>query len=163
MTTKLDNFFKDQGIQPMGTLAHFGIKGQKWGVRRSDSQLSSNSADAARAAATQTAIKKGGVSSVSDADLNHLVNRVNLQKRYSEVTSTKGNTSLTKTVSKSTKTLLAVGEVMNKAISFANSPAGRILATKVGLYKPGSGKHAGLAKMVIDIPGPKSTKGKHRA
>jgi hypothetical protein len=163
MTTKLDNFFKDQGIQPMGTLAHFGVKGQKWGVRRSDSQLDANSADAARAASTQAAIKKGGISSVSDADLNHLVNRVNLQKRYSEVTSTKGNSSLTKTVSKSTKTLLAVGKTLNSAYEFANSPTGRILAAKVGLYKVGPGKHAGLPKNVIDAPGATKTLGKHRA
>jgi hypothetical protein len=138
VTTKLDSFFAAQGLRPMGTLAHFGIKGQKWGVRRSDSQLSSSkgsseAADAARARTTQAAIKKaGGTSSVSDADLNQLVNRLNLEKRYTDI---KSSTSLsTKTQSK-VKKVLSIGDTMNAAIRFSASPAGKLLASKVGLSK----------------------------
>lgn len=135
MTTKLDKFFKNQGIQPIGTLAHVGVKGMKWGVRRSDAELAkanSSSADAARAAATQKAIKKGGTSAVSDADLNHLVNRISLEKRYADI---KTSTSVsTKTHSK-IRTLLSAADTINTAIRFTASPAGRMIAKQIGLDK----------------------------
>lgn len=143
-TNKLDQFFDSQGLQPMGTLAHYGIKGMKWGFRRTDSQLARAksadadlSSDAARAKATMTTIKKTkSVSSVSDADLNHLINRINLEKRYSEVsTSTPKSIKPLATTHKGVKILLGAGKTMNTAISFARSPAGRLIAAKFGLNK----------------------------
>lgn len=208
MTTKLEKFFANQGLQPMGTLIHHGVKGQKWGVRRSDSQLSGGksssksssgksirerlgirttaektaggqtattasgvkvqtdasgkivsakggkltarldvrgmniknvplaNADAIRAKTTLSTIKKTkSLVSVSDSDLNHLVNRLGLEKRYSEATRT--TSPITKTHS-SIKTLLGLGNTMNSAIKFAASPAGMLLASKVGLDKAAS-------------------------
>lgn len=140
MSTELETFFKSQGLRPMGTLVHFGIKGMKWGIRRSDAELAriSDSADAVRAQETMRSIKtSGSLSSVSDSDLNHLVNRLNLEKRYAEVDPSsfqKGH--------KQIKNLLSVGETMNQAIRFANSPAGKLLAASLGLVAKSSGKHA---------------------
>ena len=127
----------------MGTLAHFGIKGMKWGVRRSDAQLtkansgskpggitprSGESEDAARARTTLATIKKSkSRTSVSDADLNHLVNRLNMEKRYTEISK---SSSFDKSHAK-VKTLLNVGDTMNKAISFYNSPAGKLITAKL--------------------------------
>lgn len=142
MNTQLEKFFIEQGLRPMGTLVHYGIKGMRWGIRRSDEELaranSSSSVDAIRARETLTAIKKSGsLSAASDADLNHLVNRINLEKRYSEIQSSafeKGHNQV--------KTLLSVGDTANKAISFANSPAGKLLASSLGLTKAAKpGKH----------------------
>jgi hypothetical protein len=136
VTATIDKFFKEQGLRPMGTLAHVGIKGMKWGIRRSDTQLAKASShpgtsdDAAKAKATLSAIKKGGTSAVSDADLNHLVNRINLEKRYSEI---KSSTSLSKKTHTKMRSLLSVGDTINTAVKFAGSPAGRILASKLGL------------------------------
>ena len=152
-------------------LSHFGIKGMRWGVRRTDAQLAKastitprkgESQDAARARTTLSTIKSTkSTTSVSDSDLQHLVNRISLEKRYSEITSGKSSTSVTKSVDKKVKTLLAIGDTMNKAYTFANSPSGRILANQLGLYKAGSGKHAGLPKNVIDLPSTPYI-GKHR-
>ena len=66
-------------------LAHFGVKGMHWGVERSRTARTddnSKSADAARARATADTIKKHGVNAVSNADLQHLVNRRNLEKQH---------------------------------------------------------------------------------
>lgn len=135
MTATLDKFFKEQGLRPIGTLAHVGVKGMKWGVRRSDAQLAKTnptSADAARAATTQKAIKKGGTSAVSDADLNHLVNRISLEKRYADV---KTSTSVSTRTHSKIRTLLSAADTINTAVRFTASPAGRLLAKTVGLDK----------------------------
>lgn len=139
MNTKLEEFFKNQGLQPIGSLAHWGIKGMRWGIRRSDAELARGSADAVRAKETATTIKKSGtLSSVSDADLRHLVSRINLEKSYSDaVTVTKSSTAA-KTHS-SVRSLLGVGDTMNKAIGFANSPAGKLLASALG--QKSTGRH----------------------
>lgn len=127
MGIKVNDFLAHFG----GKLVHFGVKGQKWGFRRSDAQLATaakaraDAPDAVRAGETLSAIKsKGSLSAVSDADLNHLVNRINLEKRYAEVDPsvfTKGH--------KAIKTTLDVGRTMNEAIKFAKSPAGQLLSS----------------------------------
>ena len=177
MSTRLDKFFTDQGLRPMGTLIHFGIKGQKWGFRRSDAQLAGGktgttvtgvkvatdasgkiistkggsltarldargmniknvpleNADATRARTTMATIKKTkSLAAISDSDLNHLVNRLGLEKRYADVTKTKNPVA---TTHKTIKTLLGVGKTMNEAVNFARSPTGRLLSSKVGLNK----------------------------
>jgi hypothetical protein len=144
VTTQLEKFLKDQGLRPLGTLAHFGIKGMHWGIRRSDAQLArangSASADAARAKATLNSIQSSGsLSTASDSDLNHLVNRINLERRYTEINTspsavTKGHETI--------KTLLDAGTTMNRAISFVNSPAGKLLSSHLGLTKTSKGRHA---------------------
>lgn len=146
-------------------LAHYGIKGMRWGIRRSDAELArarGESEDAYRARKTANTIAKTKtLSSVEDADLNHLVNRINLEKRYSEVTA-QTKAAPFSALDARAKKLLGFGATLNTAYNFANSPAGRILAEQLGFYKPGPGKHAGLPKNVIDLPSsPK--RGRHRA
>lgn len=119
-------------------LAHYGIKGMKWGFRRTDAQLArakatTDSPDAIRARTTLSTINKSkSLSSVSDSDLNHLINRINLEKRYSEVKATSGKDPLAKTHS-TVKSLLGVGKTLNQAIEFARSPFGRLMASKLNL------------------------------
>lgn len=149
VTTKLDRFFIDQGLRPTDTLAHWGIKGMKWGIRRSDDQLArlsggqTEASDAARARQTQQTISKAkSLAAVGDSDLNHLINRINTERRYTEA---KVNSSaLAKSQSK-IKTILNVGDTMNRAVSFNDSKAGRILAGKLGFTKPSTGKHTATA------------------
>jgi len=147
-------------------IAHWGIKGMRWGVRRSDAELArlsggqTEAGDAARARQTQAAIDKGkSLAAVDDADLNQLVNRINLEKRYVDA---KDQASVLKKGHSTIKTVLNAGDTMNKAIQFANSGAGKIVAEALGLYNRGAGKHAGYPKNVIDIPGGKTYIGKHR-
>lgn len=122
-------------------LAHWGVKGMRWGIRRSDAELArasgSSSVDAIRARETLTSISRAGsLSAASDSDLNHLINRINTEKRYTDIQSStlsKGHTQI--------KTLLSVGDTANKALDFAKSPAGKLLAASLGLNKS-TGRHA---------------------
>lgn len=71
-------------------LEHYGIKGMRWGVRRSEKQLAkarakeSDSDDAARAKKVAKKIQSQGgrTSSISNADMQLLINRMNLEKNY---------------------------------------------------------------------------------
>jgi hypothetical protein len=162
-------------------LLHSGVKGMKWGVRRSDAQLAKasgsssklhnaaaatgrglkrgaqsvgkkvgpkppipESVDAVRAKTTMSAIReKGSLSAVSDADLRHLLNRIDIEKKYAEAMKSMGPGPKTHN---SIKTLIGVGDTMNKAYSFINSPAGKVLAITIGMSGKG-GKHlAGVSK-----------------
>lgn len=131
-------------------LSHVGVKGMHWGIRRSKAQLgrssgtekdSGESVDAVRARNTLATIKKrGSLSAVSDADLNHLINRINTEKKFSEVNTFDKKF---KKQNERVKMLLDAGETMNNAMRFYHSPAGLIVASKLGLPKPsGFGKHA---------------------
>lgn len=96
-------------------LEHYGVKGMKWGVRKSDksSDVSGNtvrsskrgkikgvelsednkqkasrpSDDKTEASILEQRIKKGSTDSLSNKELELVVNRKNLEKRYAEVTS----------------------------------------------------------------------------
>ena len=65
-------------------LAHFSVKGMHWGVSRPRGSGSAHPVgnDAARASATQATIKKHGVAAVSNADLQHLVQRRGLEQQH---------------------------------------------------------------------------------
>lgn len=66
-------------------LAHYGIKGMKWGVRRanpSGSSSSESSSDAKRAVELKTKVAKGGINSLSNKELQDYVTRMNLEKQY---------------------------------------------------------------------------------
>ena len=74
-----------------GHLEHFGIKGMKWGVRRSEAQLKAargkTSEDAAKAEAIAAKIKESGgkTSSLTNAEMQTLINRKNLELNYSQM------------------------------------------------------------------------------
>lgn len=65
-------------------LEHHGIKGMKWGVRRSRSQIDTTpaSSDSKIATATGDKIKSHGIASVSNEDLKKYLERLDLQQRY---------------------------------------------------------------------------------
>lgn len=105
-------------------LEHYGIKGMRWGVRRSDEQLArareggdkvkvkkvkgkkvvvieggknqSPSDDAVRTAVSKTKAKKSTTDSLSNAELKQLVERMNLEQQYSNLTSKQAETTKTK-------------------------------------------------------------------
>lgn len=169
-STTLRRLYKVVGMEPPPSLmhtitsyaeaflAHFGRKGMKWGIRRSDAQLaggqsaSADSPDAVRARETLSSIRsKGSLSAVSDADLNHLVNRINLEKRFDEIKPSaveKGHNAI--------RSILKAGQTMNDAIKFANSPAGHLLSSSLGLTK--AGKHATPVSQLMKAGGKKKKK-----
>ena len=89
-------------------LQHYGVKGMRWGVRRSQAELdraagrtprksrkekradkkaASSSSDAQAASAALKKAKKNGVQSLSNQELQTLNARLNLEQNYSRLTS----------------------------------------------------------------------------
>ena len=71
-------------------LEHFGVKGMRWGVRRSQTVLDRESAsdDYKRASEAKAKLKKSGAQSLSNKEMQDLVNRMNLEKQLSTLTVT---------------------------------------------------------------------------
>lgn len=63
-------------------LEHFGVKGMRWGVRRSQTELHTGSEDHRNAAAAASKAKKGGVKSLSNKELQDMITRMNLEGQY---------------------------------------------------------------------------------
>lgn len=61
-------------------LAHYGVKGMKWGVRRKKNNPASS--DSASATSTRTAAKKKGVHTVSNAELQAAIRRMQLEQDF---------------------------------------------------------------------------------
>jgi hypothetical protein len=140
-------------------LAHFGIKGMRWGIRRPDGPagtVSSNPAvkttsdDADRAGSTLHTIKKGGTAAVSNSELQHLIQRMNLEKQFADFNAAKEKAKVSKTarVNSAIKTALKYGGTANNLIQFANSDAGRLMSQSLRLAKSG-GSHAIEPKGII--------------
>lgn len=68
-----------------GLLKHYGIKGMKWGVRRTNPSGASStprSDDKKSADATAAKIKTGGTKSLSNKELQDFLTRMDLERRY---------------------------------------------------------------------------------
>lgn len=135
-------------------LKHYGIKGMHWGVRRDNTTGGGSSAvpvqvharpgqmvkaeggqhhspheDAVRVAAARQKAKHSTTDSLSTKELQELVNRMNLERQYSQITAgdPRNQTDaqrILKTIGKTAKTAQAVYQ-------FANSPAGKALRTAI--------------------------------
>lgn len=68
-------------------MAHYGIKGQKWGVRRTPKQLGKGSEDFERAFAARTKATTQGRHTLSNKELQDAVTRMNLEKQYNSLAS----------------------------------------------------------------------------
>jgi len=66
-------------------IAHYGVKGMKWGRRKSEG-TSALSEDAARASAAKAKAKKEGTQALSNKEMRDLVTRMQLEKQLKDVT-----------------------------------------------------------------------------
>lgn len=73
------------------SLYHYGIKGMKWGIRRTPAQLghmtSKKKTSEAKDEADDTPKKKRSVKDLSDSELQSRIRRLELEKRYKDLSS----------------------------------------------------------------------------
>lgn len=109
------------------TLKHYGVKGMKWGVIRSRRDRASNSSDDHKDSRVS---KKKAVSTMSNAELRRLNERLQLERSNRDLQS-RGALQKIKAGSAAVGTVLAAGATINAVITFANSPAGKAIASAV--------------------------------
>lgn len=70
-------------------LAHYGVRGMKWGVRKKGGSVSSApkpiSEDAKTAAAAREKAKKSGPESLTNQEMRAVVERMNLEQQYAKL------------------------------------------------------------------------------
>lgn len=130
-------------MENQNDIRHYGVKGMHWGVRKdrhptavvtktrpgkrvkaTGGKYQPASSDAIKTAEYRQKAKKSTPSSLSNAELQALVQRMNLEQQYSRLASQdsklrKGN--------EFTKQILGLGKTMNDAVTFASSPASSAL------------------------------------
>jgi hypothetical protein len=108
-------------------LAHHGIKGMHWGVRKGKSAESKPEAsdDAKVAKAAKDTIKSGGTKALSTKELQSLVKRMNLEQQYRDLKGKEPNQF--DKGQKIVKDVLSVAKTGQEIYGLVNSPAGRAL------------------------------------
>lgn len=101
-------------------LAHFGVKGMKWGVKRSKKELHPASADHTHAQAIKAKGKNSGVKALSNKDIQDYMARLNLEKQF------KGTTPGGQAKAFVTQLLVGVGK--QQASSAVNTAASKAVA-----------------------------------
>jgi hypothetical protein len=70
-------------------LAHYGVKGMKWGVRRKRKddveKRPTTSSDAKKAKGLQKSVDNKGVGHLSNKELQDVINRMELQQKYDKL------------------------------------------------------------------------------
>lgn len=68
-------------------LSHYGVKGQRWGVRNKSSSAAPASADGSKVEKIRTTAKSSGTNALSNKQLQTAIDRMRLEKQYSELAS----------------------------------------------------------------------------
>jgi hypothetical protein len=129
-----------------GSLTHYGVKGMKWGVTRSDPPASSAPApqrpklppsdDVKAAANSQLKIMEGGTHSLSNQELQGLLTRMNLERQYRTMTTAPPGSPQKSALDQGhahVKKALAIGETIEKVNKFAKSDTGKAIKKGVGV------------------------------
>lgn len=103
---------------------HWGVKGMRWGQRKARSAAveAHRSEDSKAAKESLAKVKASGVSSLSNKELKALNERIQMEKKFSELTAP-----VQKTGDNAIQKLLKLGATANQVYAMANSPVGRML------------------------------------
>lgn len=131
-------------------LAHYGIKGMRWGRRKSEGtsavEVSATpgkkvvakggenqpaAPDAVRVAAYKQKAKASTTDALQTKELQELVNRMNLEQQYSRLTQEKGFFDRLDQDKKKVDKLMGAGQTANNMYTFLNSPIGKTLVKVV--------------------------------
>lgn len=96
----------------MDELLHYGIKGQKWGVRRFQNADGSYTSEGKRRAQQEN---KSDVSSMSDEDLAKAVRRLSMEKNYKDLTKPPEQPKKPTKLESTKKAVDATSELVNRA------------------------------------------------
>lgn len=107
-------------------LSHYGIKGMKWGVRRTPAQLdAASSQDSKKVRASRAKLKSEGSRALSNQELQEVVTRMNLEQQYRNLSS-KEPSRLSRGQS-TVRQILSVARTAQDVYNVVNSPAGKAL------------------------------------
>lgn len=150
-------------------LAHFGVKGMRWGVRKNNSSKGPSdvevkirpgrkvvtkggsghppSEDAKRVAISRQKARKSSTDALSTKELQDLVTRMNLESQYAKYAP---NSSAAVKGKKFFKSTMSTGKSVNEVIAFTNSPAGKFIAKQVkNAVMKQAAKQAGFKQLAI--------------
>lgn len=103
---------------------HHGIKGQRWGVRRTPAQLGHRPGSKARGDDSHEDYKKAhdrkSVKKMSDAELRSRLNRLNMEKQYAQMNPSRISRGR-KVLSASVKAAGTVATISSTAITLRNN------------------------------------------
>ena len=108
-------------------LEHFGVKGMRWGVRKKQEPVSTGvaktpmSSDAALTSKIRTKARTSGMSSLSNAELQALNQRLQLERQYSSLVGSPA----TKSGMDKVQNVMKVTGAVNSVIKLVNSPVGK--------------------------------------
>ena len=121
------------GNMPISSLEHIGVKGMKWGVRKArkaERVRATSSTDARVAGDALAKAKKSGLHTLSNAELQSMVTRMNLEQQYSRL---KPPSKTSKALKLVNEMLMSVGkqQVAKVANDVAAKQIGKLLAATV--------------------------------
>lgn len=112
-------------------LKHHGVKGMKWGVRRTDAQLAGArpkaSEDHRKAQEANRKASRAGTKTLSNKELQDAITRMNLERQYSSLT---GGDSLSRGQSHVNRAL-KLGKTAEQVRQFLETPTGKAVKTGV--------------------------------
>lgn len=117
--------------EPSGdSLTHYGVKGMKWGVRKSSDSSGGGrnklppSEDFQNVSANRAKIRSGGTKALSNKELQDVVTRMNLEEQYHTLKEKKKNRGKGRNA---LNKIMTTNKKVNQILSVANSPAGKIV------------------------------------
>lgn len=114
-------------------LAHYGVKGMRWGTRRNKDGSTSKTGKRAKSEdhEAKTTLQKKRVSEMSNVELRKVNERMQLEQTYSQLMRKQG-TAVTRG-NKYIKDALGLAKTGQELYNVANSPAGKALREVVEL------------------------------